>query len=200
MLSQHDRHCQTQACSPLYSLSSSVIPPLTRGTAVSTSPLGESSSLAMLCSTRPVFRSVLTHPVRLRALWIFFFQVTPCRCLALQQRPLLRSLHRLSMSSSRAPVLTWRSSSRTLLSSRLGRLSAWHRLQPRPALPQLRPPLLHSGCTLGVGLRGFLRLPLLQLHRHLRPLLPVQQLRLLWRLFHRRLLRRLHRRLQSAGL
>jgi hypothetical protein len=37
------------ACTP-----SSVIPPPTRGTAVSTSLLGGSSSLAMLCSTRPV--------------------------------------------------------------------------------------------------------------------------------------------------
>ena len=148
----------------------------------------------MLCSTRPVFYSVLTHPVCLRALWTFFFQVTPHRCLAQQQRPLLRSLRRLSTSSSRTPVLTWRSSSRTLLSSRLGRLSATCRPQLRPALPQLRSPLLHSGCTLGVGHRGFL-----QLHQHLRPLLLVQ-LRLLWRPLHRRLLRRLHRWLQSVGL
>ena len=106
-------------------------------------------------------------------------------------------------------MLTWRSSSRTLLSSRLGRLSATCRPQLRPALPQLQSPLLHSGCTLGVGHRGFLQLhrhlrPLLLVqqlrHQHLRLLLPVQQLRLLWRPLHRRLLRCLHRRLQSAGL
>jgi hypothetical protein len=137
---------------------------------------------------RPVFRSALTHPVCLRALWISFFQVTPPQYLEL--RLLLQLLRRLSTSSSRGPVLTWRSSSRTLLSSRLGRLSATCRSQLRPALPQLQSPLLHSGCTLGVEHRG-----LLQLHRHLRPLLLVQ-LHLLWRPIHRRLLRRL----QSTGL
>src|SRR6185312_9840365 len=59
-------------------------------------------------------RLVSTHPGRLLAIWIFFLQALPCRCIALLPWPPPWLLHRLSMLSNRLlPGLTWMSSPTT---------------------------------------------------------------------------------------